>query len=517
MAGQRTAFGGGGNGGPPPSIITFAVKSVASGIGLVSEGMHARQEAKNDKKQRQSTSQTSQEESSTGPANNERLEEEEESSSTLPESLEAEWALDDAQEGIPGVDSATTNGIPDPRSADQIVDTFLQNNMALPFAVQNEPLARLQLPVLLPQRRPKDRRRGFIRAYAPALEPCGIDQTQWLAFLDTFEKSSQANPWINAINLASIGTMFMPSVTGIAVSLAIQVATGIAMEGHARYKTNNFLDKVNENYFKPRGLFCLLMTWNPESRDHSQSVSMPMNVASAVDSRNKFKASSAKSHGESLFPEVAPLIFPALDHLDQAGEEVLRTRNKLKKGKSFVDDYMDRRATAKYAAKHPESVLATSVPTPKFTSRYADPTHPASSGDIVSLVTGGHLSAGALRPSNSLHGGRRLDLGGLIDGVGRARGGIRNGLSGSSQGCYPQDGLEGRSRYDRAAERGAVMGGIGRNRGESGLDIKKLLKKDVLYLLVVNMPSDEEMAAAREELKQSRKGIYDHLLQSIRL
>ncbi|RDW83452.1 hypothetical protein BP5796_04943 [Coleophoma crateriformis] len=100
---------------------------------------------------------------------------------------------------------------------------------------------------------------------------------------------------------------------------------------------------------------------------------MPMKVASTVDSRNKFKASNAESNGESLFPEVAPLIFPALDHLDEVGEGVLHTQNKSKKGKSVVDDYMDRRATAKYAAKHPGCVFATSVPAPKFTSRYADP------------------------------------------------------------------------------------------------------------------------------------------------
>ena len=42
----------------------------------------------------------------------------------------------------------------------------------------------------------------------------------------------------------------------------------------------------------------------------------------------------------------------------------------------------------------PDSVLANSAPPPKFTSRYSDPTHKASSGDLISLITGGHLSAG---------------------------------------------------------------------------------------------------------------------------
>lgn len=72
-------------------------------------------------------------------------------------------------------------------------------------------------------------------------------------------------------------------------------------------RTNNFLEKVNKNYFQPRGLFCLLMTWNPEANDTSQSINMATNVVAAIDSRNKFKSSSAKTYGEALFSQVAPL------------------------------------------------------------------------------------------------------------------------------------------------------------------------------------------------------------------
>jgi hypothetical protein len=230
---------GGGRGGPQ-QIIGFAVKGIASGIGFVSEGRHARKEAKNEKRRRESASRIDSAESSSRAANNGRVEDDEELDGGPPrQALDVEWELDDAQDQIPPSYSVLPNEnsrSQEPRSANQIIDTFLENNMALPLSTQNALLARLPYPVLLPQRRPKDRTRGFIRAYAPALEPCGIDQKQWLAFLDTFEKSSQANPWIKAINLASIATVFLPSVTGIAVSLAIQMATSVAIEGHARYK-----------------------------------------------------------------------------------------------------------------------------------------------------------------------------------------------------------------------------------------------------------------------------------------
>lgn len=98
------------------------------------------------------------------------------------------------------------------------------------------PLQGLSAPVVLPQRRPKNRGRGFIRAYAPALGACGIDQAMFLDFLDTAEKACQASPWLNAINLASIATIWMPSITGMAVSIAIQITTDIAIAVEGRRK-----------------------------------------------------------------------------------------------------------------------------------------------------------------------------------------------------------------------------------------------------------------------------------------
>lgn len=40
--------------------------------------------------------------------------------------------------------------------------------------------------------------------------------------------------------------------------------------------------------------------------------------------------------------------------------------------------------------ENPTSSLAT--PKPQFFSRYSDPNHPASSGSLISLITGGHVN-----------------------------------------------------------------------------------------------------------------------------
>ena len=145
------------------------------------------------------------------------------------ENLEEEWNLDDAQDEVIGK-SAEEGPV---RDTSELQDTFLRNHPP-PKNVEHAPTGKLPLPVVLPQRRPKDRSRGFIRAYAPLLDNCGIDQATWLAFLDTFQKSSAANPWLNAINLASIGTMFMPHIISIVAGFAIQQATNAAIELQAR-------------------------------------------------------------------------------------------------------------------------------------------------------------------------------------------------------------------------------------------------------------------------------------------
>lgn len=55
--------------------------------------------------------------------------------------------------------------------------------------------------------------------------------------------------------------------------------------------------------------------------------------------------------GDFEFPEIAPLISPALDNLPaEAGEEDLKMQDKLKKSVQTSGDDRDRRARAAYAS-----------------------------------------------------------------------------------------------------------------------------------------------------------------------
>jgi hypothetical protein len=104
----------------------------------------------------------------------------------------------------------------------------------------------------------------------------------------------------------------------------------------------------------PRGLYCLVMTWRPESSQMYENIDLNAAISSAMTSyksgmRGKFKGSSGVTYGEYSFPETAPLIYPTLEVLASAdGEEAQKLKNKLKKKAAFVADYYDRRAQAEY-------------------------------------------------------------------------------------------------------------------------------------------------------------------------
>ena len=309
---------------------------------------------------------------------------------------EAVWELDEAQDQV-------TNHAPTPSGmaeveAPALADSFVRNHPPPPphDGQQGEDRGGLALPVVITQRRPGSRTRGFVRAYSPLLADAGIDQPTFLDFLDDLNKSAVPSPWIQAINLASFAGNAVPEPFTIMISVAVQKVADAGSELHSRSKTNRFLDRVNEAFFAPRGLVALLMTWKPSRADELLTTA-EFDMASAVAQasgqgegrrRRRFESSSGASSFE--WPETAPLVFPTLDELAEAGEGgEAKKQSAVKRGGHFVGQYMDKRARAEWAGQHPESAMANATGQEQFASRYADPNHPASSGDPIALLTGG--------------------------------------------------------------------------------------------------------------------------------
>lgn len=61
-----------------------------------------------------------------------------------------------------------------------------------------QPAQRIPCPVIIPQRRPRNKDRGFVRAYAPVLEDCGVSQDTFLKFQQDWLAASKVSvllPW----------------------------------------------------------------------------------------------------------------------------------------------------------------------------------------------------------------------------------------------------------------------------------------------------------------------------------
>ncbi|KAI1737538.1 hypothetical protein F4680DRAFT_428021 [Xylaria scruposa] len=427
------------HGGPRGTIV----RGIAAGIGLAAEAYHHHKE-KNAQKATENESGPS---LASQPA-------------TLSQQMdEAAWQLDDAQQQVMEDGSPPSYATSETQTS-ELAGTFLQRHSTPP------PLGsgtqQLSLPVVITQKRPGKRTRGFIRAYSPVLDDVGVNEATFLEFIDELNKAVQPSPWIQAINLASLAGMAVPEPFTVLISIAVQQVANAASAAHSRFKTNHFLNQVNSSFFMPRGLIAIIMTWKP-----SQASEMLTNVnfdmeptisKAANDSeQNSLRKKFAQSSGATAFewPETAPLVFPVLDNVAATGTE--KKQNALKRTGAFVGGYMDARSRARWAGQNPNSKLANAGSKEQFHSRYSDPNHPASSGDIIALLTGGNFQGFSARGRKGPLPRRLTDR--------------RNGPSGLIVG-----------------EGGIV--GMGVNA------VKKVFEKDILYLMIVQLPTSEQIAQA---------------------
>ena len=91
-------------------------------------------------------------------------------------------------------------------------------------------MPKLPFPVILPQRRPGTKTRGFVRAYSPVLEESGVSQDAFLGFLKDLHKAAQASPIFDVVMIATaLASAYPDPVIGLGIQ-AVQVAVGIGQE-----------------------------------------------------------------------------------------------------------------------------------------------------------------------------------------------------------------------------------------------------------------------------------------------
>jgi hypothetical protein len=451
----------------------FAVKLVAKGVtgayGLTREAMA-------DHRAQKFSSSTSQQYLAT-PHDSKNPPEYSDTSSISSDDEHAAQELDEAQQHYIQLRQKDSS-LEKAQNVDQVLDAFMQRHP--PPMYSPSITGGLAMPVILPQRRPKNKERGFVRAYAPMLQDCGIQQQEFLDFLDGFSKAIQLHPVFHAFNLAvgatATGAQLAGYGPGFLIALgafAVHATVEVSRRQYIQYESNKYLDEMNEKFFKPHGLFALVMAYKPESDELIQDIDMNTHVVKSIATReteghrlrNKFANSAGHAH-EFEIPESAPLIFPELDALPEGEKE-----GAFKRGGKNLANYFDHRAQVKFEKENPGSKLNNYGQPHQFASRFSDPNSKANSGSLIALLSGGKIDTTA------------------ADQAKRDRRAVKRQYNDSRRMARGRE-----PRYDPSGvQRRAAQGGI-----------KGLMKSEVLYLTIVNYPTEAELREASQAFKQVR-------------
>ena len=172
-------------------------KLVGGAVGLGQEYSAHRKEAKAREAAANSTAAEGHQDNGDSPPNYDEL-----------HSDRAQWELDEIQQ----------EGHSDPDQEEEVTDTdklierFFNKH---PQQVQISELGQLPQPVIIPQRRPSHKTRGFVRAYAPDLRACQISERTFLDFLDGFGKAIKMQGVFNIVQLGVLaGAITVDVVAG---------------------------------------------------------------------------------------------------------------------------------------------------------------------------------------------------------------------------------------------------------------------------------------------------------------
>jgi hypothetical protein len=345
--------------------------------------------------------------------------------------------------------------------------------------------------VIIPQKRPEARTHGFIRVYSPALLDCGIDEPTFLEFLDNYAASIKGSGYFNAVNVAIAASVVAYTVSAVSVNPAVHFAAfcvHASIEAGRRVQNvaqiNKYLLRMNEELFKPHGLYAMLMTFKPTSEESNVDVDIKANILKSVYARNgggrkKIRSASGKSVGEAEMPECCPLVFPTLDAPTTTEEQ---KKGAFKRAAAFVSDYKDRKARAQFQYNNSDSMLNV-LPQEKFASSFSDPNHPMHKGGPLNTLTGGYLYKGKQALTDK-------GMGAAMPLRMKIQGGHDGGGVGGTRG--------------RAIKR--IIGEV----SFRFLSLARFLHgltciKDVIYLMIVNMPSEEELAEVASMENQMRE------------
>jgi hypothetical protein len=108
---------------------------------------------------------------------------------------EALWELDEMTQCmiLPSYEQSMVGLVAEPEKMKVKQEDDMARRLVQMAGPPPQPVRRIHCPVVIPQRRPRQKDRGFVRAYAPVLSECGVSQQVFLQFLSDFDKASKVS------------------------------------------------------------------------------------------------------------------------------------------------------------------------------------------------------------------------------------------------------------------------------------------------------------------------------------
>jgi hypothetical protein len=135
---------------------------------------------------------------------------------------EQEWALSEAAEELSSSEHLPSySEVAPERTVEELVQESMRDVLTEPASTI---APRLSYPIIIPQRRPGTKTRGFARAYPPDLVDFGIDQQAFLRFLKNFHTASQSSSALHVLSIAASATSSIHGLLTFGISLGVQIA-----------------------------------------------------------------------------------------------------------------------------------------------------------------------------------------------------------------------------------------------------------------------------------------------------
>lgn len=214
--------------------------------------------------------------------------------------------------------------------------------------------------IVIPQRRPGSKERGFLLAYPPALLAYGISQDVFLDFIQGCNKAVQGHAALTAVGVAGFGVGLAPEPITMLVGAAVQFGAAALNKNVATWKTNSFLDKCNDELFSPRGLMCFISVHEPEGAAEAASAIVPFSHKGwepgpvAAYRRSNPRDTCVYQHDKRDAQDVAPLIYLSNSKEPLSGDtqsaDKVTTSRRVKAAYTKLNNHLDRKAWETYVS-----------------------------------------------------------------------------------------------------------------------------------------------------------------------